>query len=247
MNQKDLDYYQSTRQEYREKRMIFSSAIRELEEPLFSLLTQLRERLDQDIYGYLIGDHFSGHFPSIAMAIAINKLRIREGRSSIPLFFVIGTGNSYYACSMEAQLQQKLTRIKKVHQSKRALLVTDVIDEGSTIRQFHDILTRNEIAFDVATVQAMHRVYKPGNLEFSEEYRDVFQGVEAVFFAGDEGLVLPKIYGDYQSIGIYKGVSSKFVIEKYPLVPELRESAKNALFDTHLLADRLVERFAKVS
>ena len=162
-------------------------SIERLKDPIQEIIQQLMKEIDEGKYRVLVGDDASGRIPTLIMANVINALYERNGYPHPFIRFVAGS-TFLYDQEVLDEKQQKITHhmgtfnIEKKDEH-RALVITDTIDSGASVRMMMNSLKESGIMADVAAVSVRVSSLKR---ELESEF-----GCRVVY--GFEGL--PDIYG----------------------------------------------------
>ncbi|MFA6437470.1 MAG: hypothetical protein WC242_00575 [Candidatus Paceibacterota bacterium] len=150
--------------------------IEELEPAIASLVAQLKEKIETGEYDTLISDEVGGRIPTLVLRKVIQELNPEKRLNT---FFVCGGRSSrgkedYY--EMVSFFREHTDKIKK------ALIVTEFVFRGTTIRDMSDALrdgTDGKAELDVASLFQ----YIP---EEAEELRRGLERKNARLFVGEE-------------------------------------------------------------
>jgi hypoxanthine phosphoribosyltransferase len=129
--------------------------IAEIEPAMVSLISQLKEKIENGEYDTLISDDVGGRIPTIILRKIIEKLNPDK---NIETYF-IASGKNYLPFSWEKnddyeKLREHLKKITK--KTKKALVVTQFIFTGKTLIRLADALKDVGLDnFDIAAVDAM--------------------------------------------------------------------------------------------
>lgn len=128
-------------------------AVAELESPLRNALRQAAPRLRDGTYGLIIGDDTSGRVPAVIVHDVVRRLHEQRHHDAPPLVFLPG-GGGRNSCELQARavVDQGSERLRRLSGGRRALLVTDTVQTGSSVAFFAKALADHGIAMDVLAV-----------------------------------------------------------------------------------------------
>lgn len=128
--------------------------VAEIEPALVSLITQLKEKIENGEYDTLLSDDVGGRIPSLVLRKIIKEIKPDK---DIETYF-IASGKTYLPLPSEKDKYGKLQEHLKTiaDKTKKALVVTQFIFTGKTLIRLADALKEAGIDnFDMATVDAM--------------------------------------------------------------------------------------------
>lgn len=222
-------------------------AIASQEDPMFSLLLQLRENIDNRVYGFFLGDHLSGHIPAITFALTVNKLYHGRGWQAVPLICIEGSNDPRDASRIQTSFNRNFLRLKHVDKTKRALIITDVVDTGRTIKNFQNALQSKGIGFDVATLHSEQPLFSPDQSP-APFYQELAAVTGAEFFlASDKSSYTEQIFRQYWLSGLEHNATRSRRGGKFKRDEKSRETTREVLHDVRILSDRLVENYNDVA
>jgi hypothetical protein len=220
-------------------------SLRELQEPIRNIVERLQKEIDSGVYDTLISDDASGRLPTIAFREIISQridaknpnLTSEEKRDALKTFFIAG---GRQMANKEA-LAEFLQRIKP-DVKRRALLVTEYISTGESLKRVMTLLDKAGILYDVAAVMAGHS---------EQDYKSLFSDSTHMhrLAIGATGRQEPEIYNAAGLSGVYKPLFEKgahplrYVGSEYePLNDEaLGEERQKAREDVHTLAQEVLK------
>lgn len=185
--------------------------IEDLEGPIEKILGQLRPEIDAGKYSLVISDDASGRIPALMVGHVIKDIYEKKGIPP-PMFRAIA-GSSHIAGTDVKGREEKIRLIAeylaKVRTTaaqgrgtlERALIVTDTIAEGRSIKVLLEALARNQLKADVATIGLLNLSTK-SELEKDWDVRIAF---------GES--IAPDIYKKSRLSGIYKNPNELFSSE----------------------------------
>lgn len=242
-----------------EEKDIKLKEIKDLKQPLENILNQLRDNIDRHLYDSILGDDTSGRIPTLILSRTINNVYKTKRQEAAPNFFVAAGGaprqpqdypnyeeylrrKEIYEKRLEA-IEKQIEKDKRKF-GERVLVITDFIESGETILNLAEILKRQNIKFDIASVAVP--------LRFSEESLPA----DCRLFSGKKGgvisaffpvLLKPKIYAKPRLSGLARSLilTEKDVFAKpYKFTDKNdREKFLQARKDSYLLADKLTEDY----
>lgn len=140
-----------------ESRKLHFEEIEELREPIRSLLSELRDKIDAGKYGLIVGDDASGRIPTIIFNKIIGGLYKTRGIKLPQTLFFAGS-RSFSSEELERKtlavsnnLQENI-RKSRIDKNLEALIVTDTIATGSSLKHICKALEENGIRFDIVTI-----------------------------------------------------------------------------------------------
>ncbi|MDP3999190.1 MAG: hypothetical protein Q8P76_01180 [bacterium] len=168
-------------------------AIAELEKPMANLAEQLKEAIDKGEYDTLISDDAGGRIPTLVFRKVMMErmqkmhpdLTPEQEREAMKTFFVAGGMAELNRGALKKFFNKTAPKIKK------ALLVTEFMESGKSIRRLGDLLEGSKIDFSIAAAQIGH-------------YRHNYQGGvydRHRFYIGDERTRVPLIYPLRRNVG----------------------------------------------
>ncbi|MBI3632080.1 MAG: hypothetical protein HY225_01390 [Candidatus Vogelbacteria bacterium] len=165
---------------------IESKTIKNLAEPITSIIEKMKQNIDTGKYSLIIGDDASGRIPSLAIRGVINKAYEQSGREPIDtrflaLYPLVGLTNYNKAWKSlrwtinplklfqrlgqeESEINLKLAKEKIKNEfiknlpsnltrdGKRVLIVTELINTGSSLAPLLEALRESNIPFEIATL-----------------------------------------------------------------------------------------------
>lgn len=149
-----------------------------IEKPLRVLVGQLKNNFENGTYALLIGDDTSGRIPTLIMKNVSDVVTQKRGLPILPTVFV-QAGRYLNDEQVQKQIEDLRIRYGSTMQGKKALLITDYIRSGGTLKRLAEIFSENNLRFDVATLDTD---------QSEEEYRQ--QGIispDTNVFSGNSG------------------------------------------------------------
>ncbi len=231
-----------TGMEGKRKETIKYKEIEELREPLKNILKEMREHIDRGEYGLIIGDDASGRIPTWFFYNFLKELYTEKNLPSPEVRYFAGSGG-FLIDQLEDKVK-KLERYAKQAIEKRnlknplaeyhkALIITDTINSGNSLRPLFEALKAQDIPFDVAAI-GFHAVnLNERAAELKHEFKmDIFYGSTQT----------PSIYQRPDFSGIEKD-SKNIFSQRYnraspSVVAQARVNAK-------MLAHELVEWYVR--
>ncbi len=200
-----------------ESRKLHFEEIEELREPIRGLLLKLRDKIDAGKYSLIVGDDASGRIPTIIFNKIIGGLCKARGIKLPQALFFAGS-RSFSPEELERKtfavsnnLQENI-RKGRIDKDLEALVVTDTIATGSSLKHICEALKENGIRFDIVTI---------GLFSPAEDVEKFLGG--KVLSATSEP---PKVYTSYRKgfSGVKKSSGSTFSESRKKLERKLWES-----------------------
>lgn len=242
----------------KKKEKIKHKEIAELREPIQELLLQLKEKIDSGEYNLIIGDDASGRIPTLIFERILRNVYREKGFKLPDTIFVAGSGSRRAAIEQEGKTQKlnelfdKYKKGEKTFKSERkenldkikALVITDTIETGTSLRPLSNALKQNRIDFDIATIGK----WFPLNWQKEREKR-----LGGKIYWG-EGGGAPMIYQRASLSGVFKepeevfakplkGSSMSFAFGGDEKIQKEIEEARK---DARILAEELIGWYKKV-
>lgn len=171
--------------------------IAELEAGLKNILGTLRESIDNNNYGLIIGDDVSGRIPAIILKRVIDSVYEKKGLDAIPTRFIAGA--KLWEMSPQEKLEKESKIDKYIQQSllgliqgKRVLIVTEVIITGSSLEILCSKLRGVGIDFDIASI----------GFSVSKDFSEIEQRLHSKIYTGGKGT--PSIHSNKKLSGVVK-------------------------------------------
>ena len=195
------------------------------------ILEGLHDRIDQGSYDLIVGDDASGRIPTLILRNVIKEIYHDKG-FQIPYTAFVAGSRFIHEPRIPEKTEQLTQRIKKVGEwhdgSNRALIVTDTIGGGLSLKPLYDALRENNIEYDIATLSLAHMP------EMTDEMRErVEQSMGGKLYFGHTGV--PRIYGRHDLAGVEKTPEEVFAR------PHRTSSTKIARADVKKLSTELVD------
>ena len=136
--------------------------IAELRKPMQQLLLQLRKSIEKGEYAVILGDDASGRIPTLLFRKVLNAL-YTERRFEVPktLFFA-GVRFDTMPRQRQVKMAQDFTdylvkeNVKGLTENRKALVVTDTISSGQTLKNFMQVLRELGIHYNIATIGRLY-------------------------------------------------------------------------------------------
>ena len=145
--------------DYRECTGIRIQAIKELIPPIDTILSEMKEKMQQNTYDMLIGDDTSGRIPTLIFRGVINSIRKENGDEPIPVFFVRSDYGRLPAYDRK-RLTQQIRSVEKP--TPKALIITDYMSSGLHVRRIGDIVHKSEASYDIAAMSRNNELCQKG-------------------------------------------------------------------------------------
>lgn len=213
--------------------------IESIRKPFLSLVEKLKESIDAETYDTLIGDDASGRIPTLALRNVMAErmrqvhpnLSPEEDRERLKTYFVAGGRINTNTEGLKEFFEKIKPTVKK-----RALFVTEYIATGESMKRIGEILEKEQIPFDIATLGFVVDQYA----QREEEVRNflvrhkIFSGE----YTGPTGT--PDIYGAHRLAGVEKYPNQKnphaykFFDGNNPILQKSREDIKKLSSETSI-------------
>jgi hypothetical protein len=217
--------------------------IAELKSSCKRLLEQLHDRIESGSYDLIIGDDASGRIPTLVMRDVIKRIYHERGRKIPHTAFVAGSRfiDEIRIPEKTKALAEHVRKIAEWHdESDRALVITDTIGMGLSLKPLFDALRENGIEYDIATTSLVHMP------EMTDEARKMVErSMGGNLYYGEVGM--PRIYGRHDIAGVKKNPIDLFAtrhIEKRIQLPQYEKPVSKvriARADAKKLASDLVD------
>lgn len=215
-------------------RPVVSEPIAELQHPIMDVLRQLREPLCEQKYGFILADDRSGRLPALILRKVINTLYY-EHQTPLPLIFVKGRKYVEDLQCMKDEFTRAFRIIKAQTPKRRALMVTEHIHDGLTIRNFKRVLDSNNMEFDICAL-TIHLKEK--------DYRQLgYIPKNSKLFFYPDSREAPRICSMDELTGIGKGRNNEQVVIKRDRNPDIRRLINQARADANNLSIALALPF----
>ncbi len=216
--------------------------IAQLEEPMITLLEQLKPNFDHGLYYLIIGDDTSGRIPTLVMHQVVDYISEHQNLPKVPTTFV-QSGRVIDRGKIKLQVENLKSRYKPLRESPKVLIVTEYISSGRSINKLTDALNLSGIDFDIATIQTFPADYQQ---EFRSSlnpqqriYTGFPEGIQSPISGGNVGS--PNIHGKYYITGLEAarvgGNPEVSVIKSNPYV---RLKTQQAREDVKTLSGKLI-------
>lgn len=211
--------------------------IEDLRRPMESLLRQLRERIEIGGYDFVVGEDASGRIPALILGKVLEILQKERGGNPLKIKFFAGRATER-VLEEEISSWETNSGVGEKHEPPTALVVTDTIRTGKSIKPICSGLDKNGFEFDVATA---------GFEGYRKEFESVQKAIGRNIFCGRVGST-PQIYGKHKLAGIVKSGgephSKAYKTYKHDKLSELvQEKINRARKDAKQLADELVRYY----
>lgn len=205
--------------------------VAELRSSCERLLEGLHERIEQGSYDLIVGDDASGRIPTLILRNVIKAIYHEKGLPIPYTAFVAGSRfiHEPHIPEKTDQITQHIKKIAEWHDGNdRALIVTDTIGGGLSLKPLYDALRENNIEYDIATLSLAHMP------EMTDEVRErVERSMGGKLYFGQTGV--PRIYGRHDLAGVEKKLEDIFA-HSHPT-----PSVKIARADVKKLSAELVD------
>ena len=151
------------------------AAIEDLRRPTESILNQLKPEIDSGTYGVIIGDDATGRLPAFLLWKTLGIVFEKRGRQRPLLRFIAGSTRlrrepREYDSKKEilehhlGQMKHEMNSREASNQQK-ALIVTDTIDTGESVRMLMNGIYAHNWSADIATIGFL------GSAELEHEFK----------------------------------------------------------------------------
>jgi hypothetical protein len=210
-----------------------------LEVPMQRILTQMKPAVERHQYGVMIVDDTSGRLPGLVLLEVFNDVYLKKHEPPMYPVFVQGSRYESDVPRMQSRLQEQSRQLDKLEPNQRALLVTEYVETGRTLERFEDVLLGAGIPYDIATVRSQHEPLYLKSDNIIAETTEYYLGS-----LGPHRRNLPLPHGKPQLTGLINGI--KYPDNRFITDPEFRSSARQALRQSMVLADRLKAYYAAI-
>lgn len=202
--------------------------VRDLFTPLKRVLEQLLPEIEQGSYQFLIGDDASGRIPTLILRDVIGGIYAKEQRPVPQTFFFAGSSHLEDVDERNKKLALMVESLKaRAEQSrgKKALIVTDNIASGNSIKVITEALQQLQVEYDIVAVGTTSSLKILGSK------------LGGRVIAGQDSI--PSIYGRKDLSGIQK--TSEAYLYASPLKDDL---TKSNMVSARLSAKSIAERLS---
>lgn len=217
-----------------EKREVKHESIKKLSEPIKRLLEQLRGRIDAGAYRFIIGDDASGRIPTLIFNKVLKAIYEKKGHNPPETIFFAGSGSfpkigeekELKKENLQAYLERLLEKKHLKQEYLRALVVTDIIESGNSLKPLADALRANGMKFDFATI---------ASFPSKEEKEKKVEKLGGEIFTGTG---ISGIYGRHYLSGVKKDSKELFSVP-YEYPEGNKEELEEARKDVKVLSEDL--------
>lgn len=212
---------------------IYNHEIAELETPIEKIIFDMKEKLEKGEYSVLIGEGASARLPALVMKKVIDHIYTQNGFSKPEIvFFGTHPYDDYFYLDYDPERDgeeeqtrnQEFNEALKKFSGKKALVITDHISHGTSVRETRDRLDNFKIESDVASITMGYSL---------EEYPSYL--TDNLYY-GTEHAPPPKVYARYKLSGVHKTASSAYP-RRYESGLNLTESRS----DVENVAKKIIE------
>lgn len=213
--------------------------IENLREPIEKILSQLYDDIEAGAYQLITGDDASGRIPALILNNVIKARYRAKGYSDPEMNFVagVGSGHSRGKALDKTALLGRTSLVRQIKdrilagggELKGALIVTDIIETGNSLRPLVEALENEGVSADIAAV-------------FATRGLESIPGCRVV----DGGGGASGIYKQYRLSGVKKNVGDLFAepykkVQKHDIPPgDIQKDINNAREDVGVLSDALI-------
>lgn len=221
--------------------------VAELEKPMIKLVEMLKLAIDNGEYDTLISDDTSARIPTLVLrevlSVRMRKqnpdLTSEQEREALKTYFVAG-GKADENTEAQKEFFNKIEP-----KTKKALLVTEYIATGQSVRRLADLMDLAGIHCDIASAT----INTGGDLIKDQEYNLKEIQERHKLFLGSATSVSPPIYSQSGYGGVSKRNDHKSAHPDVakpspfgPLEEYMAEAKKEAREDVKLMAKRILEK-----
>jgi hypothetical protein len=230
--------------------------IEDLRRPAEDLLLQLKEKIDRGEYNLIIGDDASGRIPTRIFYNTLKAIYEKKKYESPKVIFFAGSGR--FNTKSHSWIREEKTKMIKAYlkhflknnaigaEKIKALVISEVIDTGNSLKPLADALHQEKIDFDIA---AFSGPYVKEHVRRLEEYLGckIFEPLSEETKDG--------IYGKLRLHGVRKETHELFAhplrdsfwtkIFRRDSSKSIKNSVKKAREDVNKLSEYLVEWYSK--
>ncbi len=211
-----------------QQQSIENSEIAELENPCQEIIIQLKNEIKEGAYSTLIGDDASGRVPALIFYNLLTSLYEKSGHQKPQILFMAGRMAEWENVKIE-HLKDNV----QLPKNKKALLITDLIHNGNTLRGFLDAFEKSNIEADIASIGC-------DSESFVKNHTSHFPNNKIAI--GTFGQ--PSIYGKSNLSGVQK--NDRAILAESIRSQEARPDVISARNDVKVLSDRLLAFFEKL-
>ena len=213
-----------------------NEALNELEDPIFWIIDQLKDKLKDGKYQVLIGDDASGRIPALIIKKIVDHIYEKYGHEKPDLKFFSGTKGTIKKDLKESNAKA-ITEFatKQGLAGKNALLITDYIQSGAGMVSLTRGLENAGINLEVAT------------MALNKDSKSIEKNVPYPIHDG-ENIVAPLIYGRYDLGGVRKdkvnkdSIHAKRFLDTAPGYSD-QEDINTARQDSDIIAAKIIDIF----
>jgi hypoxanthine phosphoribosyltransferase len=240
-----------------EKYKFHFEEIKGLLEPMKKILERLRPDIEAGAYQLVIGDDASGRIPTLIVSKVIKEIYRTKGYPELDIRFIAGGGSGYGQTSLSeitlslkehvlspkilSERRELIREIKDDSEGKlkRALIVTDIIETGKSLRPLVTALNSEGMAVDIAAVNAA-----PENRKY---YSKNILGSRVINGCGS-----PNIYSKPYISGVEKNVGDLFAesykkVQEHGIPPEdIQKDIYDAREDVKEISRRLMDWYREL-
>lgn len=224
------EYYTSSDYSYKEDpklETLFNPEIEDMFPALLRGVREIRDEISNGRYTLLIGDDTSGRIPTLILRKIISQVNSSKGRPTIPAFFVKGNRIKNEENLQKQQLTKYIRQAKVGSDNHKALITTDYMHLGGSIKQIGTVLQNEDINFDVFSIARKFdtQKYFPRN----QSGRNV-----EIFPRNKEDDVAPRIFGKIKLSGY------QFNEGQIQFLPKYKNSFREARKDVETVANTII-------
>lgn len=138
----------------------YETPVGQIEKPILQLATQLRDKFEAGQYPLIIGDDISGRFPTLVLARLARHLALRQ---HLPLT-VVNYISRHADPDIKEMQERELREAIEAQGISSALVVTEYINEGTTISSIQRLAREIGVTTDVASLEHTTHPFVSGTL-----------------------------------------------------------------------------------
>ena len=195
-------------------------------EALARLVLELKDELPN--YDTILSDEVSGRIPSLLLGNILEKVREREGKKEPNTYFI--SAGRHADPRIESYVDKFIK--KKKNKFGKTLLVTEFIDTGNSIEKITNILTEQDVDFNIASVSISEKLR-----EATKKTNLSKESIKKLRVGKEESYIGLEFYAK-EFIGVEKTASSN---NAYPVANIFRnqEKVNKVRKDMETVADEL--------
>src|SRR3989344_1910746 len=138
--------------------------LRELEMPIEQIFKQLHDEIDAGTYELIVGDDAGGRIPTLMIAGALKVLYAEKNRPAPKVRFMTGSRGTNAAdlekksAVLKEYMRRAVAELRskgRLTHDKKALIVTDTIFSGTSVKVIHNIIKKSGLNADIASISVL--------------------------------------------------------------------------------------------